>query len=140
MNPEDLNQPKSVNKDHFTSNLFPSVIAFCDRDETTHIVSGDEESYSYKLQNKTVYMLKKSSKDDSNRFEITEFDEGKARYELTSLPHHHHAICTKCRKVEDIKECNIREVKKNAENNLSFKIEFHRIELFGKCHECRSIY
>jgi len=69
-----------------------------------------------------------------------EFDEGKARYELTSLPHHHHAICTKCRKVEDIKECNIREVKKNAENNLSFKIEFHRIELFGKCHECRSIY
>lgn len=69
-----------------------------------------------------------------------EFNERKARYELSSLPHHHHAVCVKCGKVEDIRECNFDQVKKDAENNLSFKIESHRIELFGVCRDCRFIH
>lgn len=74
MNPDELIKPASVNKDHFTTNTFPSIIAFCDRDDTTHIVNGDEESYSYKLQNKVIYTVKKKA----GRFEVIEFDGEKA--------------------------------------------------------------
>ena len=51
--------PKFVNKDHFSTEKFPEVIAFCDRVPTSHINNGNEESYSYILNGKQIYTLKK---------------------------------------------------------------------------------
>lgn len=66
-----------------------------------------------------------------------EFNEGKARYELSSLPHHHHAVCTICGKTEDIEKCDIEEISKNVEKKMEFKTLTHRLELFGVCRECK---
>lgn len=52
-------QPQRVNADHFSTDTFPEIIAFCDRDETTHVQSRSEESYEYRLHGKSVYRLKK---------------------------------------------------------------------------------
>ncbi len=53
------NQSLRVNKNHFSTEIFPEVIAFCDREESTHVLSSNEESYEYTLNGKTVYALKK---------------------------------------------------------------------------------
>jgi hypothetical protein len=51
--------PKSVNKDHFSTEKFPEVIAFCDRVSNSHIRNEREERYSYELNGKGIYTLKK---------------------------------------------------------------------------------
>jgi Fur family ferric uptake transcriptional regulator len=66
-----------------------------------------------------------------------EFGEGKFRYELASLPHHHHLICTSCGKVEDIKECGMGEVEEKLQKRTSFVIKQHNAEFFGLCAKCQ---
>lgn len=60
--------PKLVNTDHFSTEKFPEVIAFCDRIEKSHIKSGISESYTYELNGKSIYTLKKLA----NQWELEE--------------------------------------------------------------------
>lgn len=53
------NKPQRVNEDHFSTEKFPEIIAFCERDESTRVQSPSEESYAYLLNGQTVYILKK---------------------------------------------------------------------------------
>ena len=66
-----------------------------------------------------------------------ELQEGKARYELTTLPHHHHTICTSCGRVQDIGHCEVKDIEKKASDHLGFKTENHQVELFGLCANCQ---
>jgi len=71
-----------------------------------------------------------------------EFNEGKYRYELSSLPHHHHLICTICGSINDIKSNPLhKEIDKISEivnKTYDFKIEEHKVEFFGKCKACKN--
>lgn len=60
--------PKFVNKDHFSSEKFPEVLAFCDRLPNSYIHNRREESYSYALQGNQLYTLKKLA----NQWELEE--------------------------------------------------------------------
>ena len=70
-----------------------------------------------------------------------EFNEGKFRYESSSLPHHHHLICTSCEKIKDIKSDLLHEeiegITKLVSSLYGFVIEDHKVEFFGKCKSCR---
>lgn len=72
-----------------------------------------------------------------NVLKKVEFGEGKFRYELASLPHHHHLICTNCGKVEDIAECGMEEVEAKLQKRTSFVIKQHNAEFFGLCADCQ---
>lgn len=62
--------PKHVNTNHFSTEKFPEIIAFCDRMENSHIHAGQEESYSYALQDTKKYILKKLA----GQWELEEYD------------------------------------------------------------------
>jgi len=64
------NKPKFSNKEHFSTEQFPEVIAFCDRIPNSHIKNGTEESYSYELNGKQLYTLKKLA----HQWELEESD------------------------------------------------------------------
>lgn len=66
-----------------------------------------------------------------------EFAEGKTRYELAFLPHHHHIVCTTCGAVQDIEGCEISEVEAQLSRKFNFQINAHRLEFFGLCKKCR---
>ncbi len=70
-----------------------------------------------------------------------EFNEGKYRYELSSLPHHHHLICTSCKKIKDIKSDSLHKeielIKKRVAKKYNFRIEDHKLEFFGSCKKCK---
>jgi hypothetical protein len=51
--------PRLFNSTHFSSEKFPEIIAFCDRVEKSHVRSGISESYTYELNGKQIYTLKK---------------------------------------------------------------------------------
>ncbi len=76
-----------------------------------------------------------------------EFGDGRARYELTGgmekKSHHHHLICTKCRKIIDYadfideeKEL-INKTEKALIKKYRFDIKNHIINFYGLCEDCR---
>jgi Fe2+ or Zn2+ uptake regulation protein len=60
-------------------------------------------------------------------------------YSLCSMPdeHHHHFICTKCKKTEEIDYCNFSEISRLIEKNLKCKVESHLLQIKGLCTQCR---
>lgn len=66
-----------------------------------------------------------------------EFGEGKFRYELASLPHHFHVICTKCGTVKDVAGCRVENMEKETAQKLAFDITNHRVDFFGLCSMCQ---
>jgi Fur family ferric uptake transcriptional regulator len=70
-----------------------------------------------------------------------EFNEGKYRYEIASLPHHHHLICTDCGNINDIESESLHKeidkISKIVNKNFNFIIEEHKVEFFGKCKTCK---
>jgi len=75
-----------------------------------------------------------------------DFGDGRARYELAEGPkgayHHHHLICTGCKRVIDYTDFIDEEIEllNQTENGLSkkydFKITNHLIQFYGLCKEC----
>ena len=67
-----------------------------------------------------------------------QFAENKQRYELASKPEHHHLICTQCHSVEDISDCNIEGLEKEIAKKKHFAVQWHSLEFFGLCKNCRT--
>lgn len=77
-----------------------------------------------------------------------QFGDGKNRYELVKNPqkpgHHHHLVCTECRRVIDYDDFVDEEVSliRKLEQQLSRKHRFditgHVIQFYGQCQPCRN--
>lgn len=67
-----------------------------------------------------------------------QFDDRNRRYEISTLSHHHHLICERCRRVEDVVLQNeLGEEELLIEKNKHFKVTRHSLEFFGLCASCR---
>lgn len=76
---------------------------------------------------------------DQNVLREVDFGDGTKRYELASDTHHHHLICTSCKKVEDIDlKTDLAKDEKEITTKTGFKISFHSLEFFGFCKKCQS--
>ncbi len=60
-----------------------------------------------------------------------DFGDGKKRYELNDLKHHHHLICLKCSEVKDIV------IDEQFNTPKDFKVIRHNLEFFGYCALCK---
>ncbi len=71
--------------------------------------------------------------------EELQFNERKKRYELNNY-HHHHLVCEKCFKVEEIDarelEKTLTEVEKNMAHTKRFGVVRHALEFTGLCIPC----
>lgn len=65
-----------------------------------------------------------------------ELGDGRSRYELASLPHHHHAVCIKCRTIIDIPQCGMSTIEQTIANQMQFTVISHNIEIYGTCAAC----
>jgi len=61
---------------------------------------------------------------------------GESAYLFCSPEHHHHAVCTKCGKVEDVPCRSIGRIERDLTAALRFKTMQHRFEFFGLCDRC----
>lgn len=84
----------------------------------------------------TVYRTVNLFHENNIVCEIDFKDEFK-RYELLyDRNHHHHIVCRKCRKIENVDTCILNELEKFLTEKGYSEIT-HSLEFFGICSECR---
>ena len=73
-------------------------------------------------------------------------DKRKSAYTLCrdAQDHHHHAVCRRCGRSEEIKTCGIKSVAKalnqslkNLQTKIGFRIDRHFLQLEGLCRDCQ---
>jgi Fur family ferric uptake transcriptional regulator len=68
------------------------------------------------------------------------FGEGQTRYEPSTRRHadaHDHLICTGCGQIVEFESERISELQLRVARRHGFEIERRRVELYGRCSECR---
>jgi len=86
----------------------------------------------------TVYRILDELKDIGILVQVLSEDR-QLYYSLCSMPdeHHHHFICTKCKKTEEVDFCNFSEISRLIEKNLKCKVQSHLLQIKGLCTQCR---
>lgn len=66
-----------------------------------------------------------------------DFGDGKKRYELSSLSHHHHLVCIKCKSVSEYTvKTDLSKEEAQIKKEYSFTVQKHMLEFFGICKDC----
>jgi len=63
--------------------------------------------------------------------------EGAARFDA-NMDRHHHLVCLKCRKIEDLYDDALDQLKLSAKSTNGYLVQSHRVEFRGYCSECRT--
>lgn len=66
-------------------------------------------------------------------------DDTKALYEINCHAHRHYLICTRCRRKVEINTCPLHRLEQEMAKETGFRIEAHRLELYGICPECYAL-
>lgn len=66
-----------------------------------------------------------------------EFGENSARYEGITSHHHDHLICTKCGKIIEFENEQIEKLQEKVCTQHSFRMSYHKMELYGLCRDCQ---
>ena len=63
---------------------------------------------------------------------------GEHAYVPCARAHHHHVICERCGRTAEVEDCGVAEAVGEIARRSGFRIETHRLELFGLCHHCQA--
>lgn len=66
------------------------------------------------------------------------FESGKAVYELNEGQHHDHFVCTSCGKVEEFYDPEIEKRQQLIADEMGWSIQDHSMSLYGQCAECKA--
>ncbi len=84
----------------------------------------------------TVYRTMKLIKECGLGREVV-FDDGIARFEHSyEHEHHHHLICTRCRKVIEFTSEAMEKAESMILEEFGFKMESHHYKIYGVCRDC----
>ena len=85
----------------------------------------------------TVYRTLKSLREKGIINQI-DLRHNHAHYELTDLAEHHHLICLRCGKIEDVHHCGVEEVQTKVLRSSKHFVEIkqHALEFYGICKSC----
>lgn len=68
-----------------------------------------------------------------------QFGDGQTRFEpVLGEEHHDHLVCTRCGLIIEFEEPQIEKLQERVAERHQFKIENHRLELYGLCAACVS--
>ena len=75
---------------------------------------------------------------DIGAVERLDLPSGDHAYVACEPLHHHHAVCTRCGRSDDIEDAGLRAIVRTVERRTGYRIEEHRLELFGLCPDCQA--
>lgn len=73
---------------------------------------------------------------DLDLVERIDLPSGEHAYVACEPSHHHHVVCSGCGRSQDIDDAGLRAVVRDVARRTGFRIDDHRLELFGRCAEC----
>ena len=50
--------------------------------------------------------------------------------------HHHHVVCSRCGRTSEIDDAGLRSVVRDVAQQTGYRVDEHRLELFGLCPAC----
>jgi Fur family transcriptional regulator, ferric uptake regulator len=84
---------------------------------------------------RTLRLLADAGLADERRFE-----DGFTRYEFKDSGNHHdHLICTQCGAILEFENERIEALQQDVARKNHFKVQSHKLELYGLCAECQKI-
>lgn len=63
---------------------------------------------------------------------------GEHAYVGCAPTHHHHVVCSRCGRTAEIEDAGLRAVVREVARRTGFRVDEHRLELFGLCSECQA--
>lgn len=63
---------------------------------------------------------------------------GDHAYVGCELTHHHHVVCSRCGRTAEIADAGLRTVVREVSRRTGFRVDEHRLELFGICPACQA--
>jgi Fur family ferric uptake transcriptional regulator len=75
---------------------------------------------------------------ESGQVDVFRRDSGEALYRLCNPLHHHHLVCERCGRVEEIDACEVQPWAERAAHRRGFAITGHQADIFGLCPNCQA--
>jgi Fur family transcriptional regulator, ferric uptake regulator len=75
---------------------------------------------------------------DLHAVERLDLPTGDHAYVACERAHHHHVVCSNCGASRDIDDAGWRAVVRDIERRTGYRIDDHRLELFGFCANCQN--
>jgi Fe2+ or Zn2+ uptake regulation protein len=63
---------------------------------------------------------------------------GEHAYVPCARAHHHHVICSRCGRTTEAEDCGVAEAVAEIARRSGYRIDSHRLELFGLCRHCQA--
>lgn len=70
--------------------------------------------------------------------ERLELPNGEHAYVECAPAHHHHVVCSRCGRTAEVDDAGLTEAVREIARTSGFRIDTHRLELFGLCRSCQS--
>ena len=64
---------------------------------------------------------------------------GEHAYVECDRAHHHHVVCARCGRTEGIEDAGLRTLVGKVSRQTGFRIDDHRLEMFGLCPACLAL-
>ena len=74
---------------------------------------------------------------DLRAVERLDLPNGEHAYVACEPAHHHHVVCSGCGRSRDIDDAGLRQVVRDVARRTGYRIDDHRLELFGLCPDCQ---
>ncbi len=89
------------------------------------------------VPNKTTLYREMSTLIADNVVRKIDLGDQMLHYELANLPHHHHAVCLRCRNVTDVALEHELDAAEQVLRSSGFQLTYHSLEFFGLCLDCQ---
>lgn len=63
---------------------------------------------------------------------------GEHAYVECAPAHHHHVVCSRCGRTAEVDDAGLNDAVREIGRRSGYRIERHRLELFGLCPSCRA--
>jgi Fur family ferric uptake transcriptional regulator len=74
--------------------------------------------------------------EDLGAVERLDLPSGEHAYVGCEPTHHHHVVCSRCGRATEIDDAGLRSVVRDVARQTGYRIDEHRLELFGLCPDC----
>jgi len=64
---------------------------------------------------------------------------GEHAYVSCARSHHHHVVCSRCGRTAEVDDSGLNDAVREIERASGFRIDTHRLELFGLCRHCQAL-
>ncbi len=115
-----------------------SVLNILEKEKNPMSAQDIIDSLGKEMDQATVYRILKALKEKGLIRQI-DLHHNHAHYEIADIKEHHHLICIRCGRIEDVHECGVEDTYGKVLRHSKYfaEIREHALEFYGLCKNCK---